>query len=210
MRANSDAYAEALLKYQTILTVQTFLRIFQQTTPLSKYLKTSGKDLLTAHRFVTSKHDNMKKYARDFKRVKAATDAFVQWANRELNVCETDTEVEHTLPNRRPKKTKRMPGELCDDTAISDADSKYEVQVHNVILDSIIESISRRFAKNRELYTDFALLDPQNFNGLKCNGVPAGAVSALSAKLIRLDSRATPEALQAELLSLATHWDKLK
>jgi len=25
--------------------------------------------------------------------------------------------------------------------------------------------------KNRELYTDFALLDPQYFNDLKCNGV---------------------------------------
>jgi len=63
--------------------------------------------------------------------------------------------------------------------------------VHNVILDTIIESISRRFAKNRELNTDFALLDPQNFNDLKCNGVPAG------------DSRATPEALQGELGYLA-------
>jgi len=82
-------------------------------------------------------------------------------------VCE-----KHALPNRRPKKTRKMPGELCDDdTTISDADSKYEVglHVHNAILDTIIESISRRFAKNRELYTDFALLDPQNFNDLKCN-----------------------------------------
>jgi len=42
-----------------------------------------------------------------------------------------------------------MPDELCNDTTI-DADSKYEVQVHNVILDTIIESISRRFVKNRE------------------------------------------------------------
>jgi len=53
---------------------------------------------------------------------------------------ETDAELEHALPNRRLKKRKKMPGELCDDTAISDADSKYEVQVHNVILDTIIES----------------------------------------------------------------------
>jgi len=44
------------------------------------------------------------------------------------------------VPNRRPKKTKKMPGELCDDTTISDADSN-EVQVHNVVLDTIIESI---------------------------------------------------------------------
>jgi len=68
------------------------------------------------------------------------------------------------------RRQKKMPGELCDDTTISDADS--EVQVHNVILDTIIESISRRFAKNRELYTDFALLDPQNFNDLKCTQCP--------------------------------------
>jgi len=42
-------------------------------------------DLLTAHRFVTSAQDNLKKYARDFKRVKTATDAFVKRANGELN-----------------------------------------------------------------------------------------------------------------------------
>jgi len=135
VRAKADGYAETLLKYQTILTVQTFLRIFQQTTPLSKYLQTSGMGLLTAHRFVTSTQDDLKKYARDdFKGLKTTTDAFVQWANEELNVCET--EVEHALPNRRPK-TRKMPGELCDYTTISDADSKYEVQVHNVILDTI-------------------------------------------------------------------------
>jgi len=34
VRAKTDGYAEALLKYQTILTAQTFLRIFQQTIPL--------------------------------------------------------------------------------------------------------------------------------------------------------------------------------
>jgi len=76
-----DGYAEALLKYQTILTAQTFLRIFQQTTPLSKYLQTRGMDLLTAHRFVTSTQAH--------KGVKTATDACVQWANGKLNVCVT-------------------------------------------------------------------------------------------------------------------------
>jgi len=154
--------------------------------------------LFTAHRFATSTQDNLKKYARDFKGGKDSNRRICA-----MGQCETDAEVEHALPNRRPKKTKKMPGELSDDTTISDADSKYEVQVHNVILGTIIESISRRFAKNRELYTDFAMLDPQNFNDLKCTQCP-------ERKLIRHDSRATPEALQGELLSLATHWDKLK
>lgn len=47
-RANARAYMESLLKYETVLTAQLFLRIFAQTAPLSKYLQ-SGKDLLSAH-----------------------------------------------------------------------------------------------------------------------------------------------------------------
>jgi len=64
VRAKSDGYAEALLKYQTTLTAQTFLRIFQQTTALSKYLQTSRTDLLTAHRFVASTQDNLNCFLR--------------------------------------------------------------------------------------------------------------------------------------------------
>lgn len=48
-RAKVKGYIEGLLKYETILTAQIFLRIFEQTSPLSKYLQTSGMDLLTVH-----------------------------------------------------------------------------------------------------------------------------------------------------------------
>jgi len=67
-------------------------------------------------------------YARDFKGVKTATDAFVQWDNGELNVCVRERQTQRwnmrcqTGDQRRQKK---MPGELCDDTTISDADSKW-------------------------------------------------------------------------------------
>jgi len=43
-------------------------------------------------------------------------------------MCENDAEMEFALPNRRPKKTKKMPGELCDDTTISDAGSNEVAQ----------------------------------------------------------------------------------
>jgi len=84
-----------------------------------------------------------------------------------LQTCGMDLLTAHRFVTSTQDNLKEyardLPGELCDDTTISDADS-----MHNVILDTIIESISRRFAKNRELYTDFALLDNQNFNDWKC------------------------------------------
>jgi len=134
-----------------------FLRIFQQTIQLSKYLQTSGMDLLTAHRFVTSTQDNLKKYARDFKRVKTATDALVQWANGESNVCVRQTQrwnMRCQTGDQRRQKRCQASYVMTQPYQMLTAN---EVQVHNVILDTIIESISLRFAKNRELaYTQIS------------------------------------------------------
>jgi len=79
--------------------------------------------------------------------------------------------------------------------------------VHNVILETIAETDVLLKTEN---YTQISPYLIPRISITKCNGVPAGALNALSVKLIRHDSRATPEALQGELLSLATHWDKLK
>ncbi|CAH2272310.1 zinc finger MYM-type 1-like [Pelobates cultripes] len=48
VRVRAKAYAESLLKYESILTAQSFLRIFELTTPLSKYLQTSQMDISKA------------------------------------------------------------------------------------------------------------------------------------------------------------------
>jgi len=133
-------------------TKQTSLprRFFQQTTPLSKYLQTSGMDLLTVHRFVTSTQDNLKKYARDFKGVKTATDAFVQWAMENMCVCVWDRRSGGTCaakPETKEDKKRQASYVMTQPYQMLTAS---EVQVHNAILDTIIESISRRFAKNRE------------------------------------------------------------
>lgn len=69
VRTKAKDYVESLLKYETILTAHIFLRIFEQTSALSKYLQTSGMNLVTAHRLVTGTQDNLRKYARDFESV---------------------------------------------------------------------------------------------------------------------------------------------
>ncbi|XP_033996627.1 uncharacterized protein LOC117490951 [Trematomus bernacchii] len=84
VRAKARGYTESLLRFETILTAQIFLRIFEITSPLSKYLQTSGMDLLTAHRLVIGTQESLNKCVRGFDEVKRAADAFVEWANAKL------------------------------------------------------------------------------------------------------------------------------
>ncbi len=48
-RIQARGFVEALLKYEIILTAQTFLRIFEQTSQVSKYLPTQGMDILSGY-----------------------------------------------------------------------------------------------------------------------------------------------------------------
>jgi hypothetical protein len=93
------------------------LRIFQVTSPVSKYLQTSGVDILSVHRMIVSTEAQLKGMARDFGKVKAAADTFVQWVNRKLQEQdeETELELESTLPMKRARKKITMPGEMAQD-----------------------------------------------------------------------------------------------
>ncbi|KAJ8346852.1 hypothetical protein SKAU_G00282530 [Synaphobranchus kaupii] len=213
-RVKAQGYIEGLLKYETILTAQIFLRIFDVTSPVSKYLQTSGMDILSAHRMVVSTEEQLKGMARDFENVKAAADTFVQWANRKVQEQDEETELEFeaTLPLKRARKKKTMPGEMAQDETFTHAESAYRIDVHNQIMDTVIESIHRRFLSNGTLYADLALLDPKQFNQITSNasGLPQTALQELSKCLLKFDSRATVANLQSELTSLAEQWNRLK
>uniref|UniRef100_A0A3B3S3W6 HAT C-terminal dimerisation domain-containing protein n=1 Tax=Paramormyrops kingsleyae TaxID=1676925 RepID=A0A3B3S3W6_9TELE len=212
VRTKARGYKEGLLRYETILTAQLFLRIFEHTSPLSKYLQREGMDILSAHRMVMSTHDALKKMARDFQAVKAAADDFVKWANEKLEQQdeETDMEVEAALPQKRRKKKKAMPGEMSQDDTIIDAERAYEVKVHNQIVDTAIEAIHQRFLTHGTLYADLSFLDPKNFSLIRNHALPKSALEDLSKCLAKVDDRATVDNLQYELKSLAGQWDKLK
>lgn len=70
---------KCLLRYETILAAQLFLRISEQTSPLSKYLQMGGMDILSPHRMVMSTQDALIQMARDFQAVRDAADDFVKW-----------------------------------------------------------------------------------------------------------------------------------
>jgi hypothetical protein len=70
-----------LYKYETIITAQMYLRIFEKTTPLSKYLQGIGINKLTAYLMVTQILQDLRKCAREFSKTKDAADKFVQHTN---------------------------------------------------------------------------------------------------------------------------------
>ncbi|XP_046884338.1 uncharacterized protein LOC124473114 isoform X1 [Hypomesus transpacificus] len=211
-RNKARGYRDGLLRYETVLTAQLFLRVFEFTSPLSKYLQTGGMDILSAHRMVTTTHDSLTKIARDFPAVKDAADCFVHWANEKLEEQDDlDLEVEAALPQKRLKKKKVLPGEMAQDESLSDSEKAYEVNVHHQILDTAVEAMHHRFLTHGTLYADLSLLHPKNFPLIQTSGgaLPVSALQELSKCLVVYDSRATVTDLQIELRNLAQQWDRL-
>ena len=95
-------------------------------------------DILSAHRMFTATQVSLKGITRDFATVKAAADTFVKWTSGKLQEGDEGTiiEVQAALPQKRIKKNKGMAGEMAQDEALSNTERAYEVNVHNIILDT--------------------------------------------------------------------------
>ena len=212
VRVRARGFLEALLRYETVLTAQLFLLIFEVTTPLSKYLQTCGLDILSAHRMVLDTQHALMNMTRDFMTVKTAADTFVEWANAKLEAEEDcELELETTLPLKRNRKRKIMAGEMASDERLTDANRAYEVEVHNQVLETVTDSIKRRFMTHGTLYADLAVLDPRNFPQVcSAEALPDSTFQDLSKCLLKFDSRATAANLQSELKCLAAQWPRLK
>jgi len=144
-RIKVNGFIEGLYKYETILTAQTYLKIFMITTPLSKYLQGYGVNLVAAFQMVTQTLGELKTICRDFSNVKETADNFVAWANDSLEkIDNTAIQVQDKIQLFRPrKKTKQFTYELTD--PVNDPLHNFAVNVHNVIFDSVVESLVVRF-----------------------------------------------------------------
>lgn len=74
----------------------------------------------------------------------------------------------------------------------------------------MFEIIHYRYAANAVLCADVSYMDPKRFPEIREKGLPNTAMKELSKCLLKFDDRATVEALQAELTSLAQHGERLK
>ncbi|KAL4126118.1 hypothetical protein QTP88_010347 [Uroleucon formosanum] len=178
-RLKAIGFIEELCKYETILTAQIYLRIFNITTPLSKYLQGHGVNFVAAFQMVNQTLNSLKNINRDF-----------------------------TTPIRHRKKTKQFAYECTDDNIIMDPLKLFEVNVYNVIFDSIIQSIQLRFEKHKELFADFNCLDPNNFYSKDC--LPEDALKNIFTKIEPFQTNISYEQLRLQYIDFVSKWDKLK
>ena len=73
-------------------------------------------------------------------------------------------EEEVALPEKRE-------GDLAKVEQLTAAERDFEVTVHNVIIDTVTQSIHERFAVSGKLCSDFACLDPKNFSDVREKGL---------------------------------------
>ena len=76
IRAKCRSYEEALLQCETLMTAFIYLRILETTTPLSKYLQSTGMDILKAHQMVTTTINQLTNVQRDMQGVKNSVASF--------------------------------------------------------------------------------------------------------------------------------------
>lgn len=103
-RVKAKSYKEALLKYETVLTAFIFLYIYKETTPLSKYLQTSGFDILKAYKMVQVTTEKLDQIRENFSGVKDKADNFVNWSSMQFDDKNLEVEAETELPQKRIRK----------------------------------------------------------------------------------------------------------
>ena len=188
---------QRLLKFKSVLSAQNFLRIFELRTPLSKYLQTKGMDVLKSHQMVMKIIVSLEEISRNFTDVK--TKQYLLLLGQTKNWRDSGVvENELSLP-----RTRRQ---MLSGGTVSDQENLYEVNVHNVVLDTVISFLKTRFNEHGNLFVDLSCLDPNNFSQIK--NLPETAFEKVSSKVIRFNANATPSAIRKELLDFASRWVK--
>lgn len=109
-RFKTSGLKEGLCKYETVLTAQMYFKIFQKTTPLSKYLQGHGINIMTAYHMLKQTFEDLRKSSRDFSSIVNEANNFVEYTNTKLNeIDDNGLEISNCLPEiRQGKKTRQF------------------------------------------------------------------------------------------------------
>lgn len=101
--------------------------------------------------------------------------------------------------------------EKSKDESPSTEKDRFEITVYNVIMDTVVSSMEKRFSKNLDLRRDLAVLDPKYFTEISSSQkLPENCMVFLYKKIDKFNPLATPGTIKEELISFASNWDKLK
>ncbi|XP_047129351.1 uncharacterized protein LOC124809338 [Hydra vulgaris] len=196
------------LKFDTILTAFTYLRVFEKVGPLSIYLQTRGLNVLVAFKMVEKAVIKLKSQSRLFDDVHNKALQFVRMANASIiQRTETILEVKIELPAKRKRKTPKMLDEYTvDERDESKALEHFKIHTYNVVMDQVVQSLESRFTSHRQLYMDMVCFDTSNFGDLAISGIPENSLHSI----IKFLPDADVDKIKAELLSFVTNYETLK
>jgi hypothetical protein len=170
--------------------------------------------MFTAGSLVNSAMTKLKEQARTFDNVHSKALEFVNTCNDKishLNMDENQTleidSLETALPVKRQRRKKRMVDELIDDEGnSSDSLADFRVNVFNLIMDRIVQSLDSRFVQHRKLYKDLSCLDPAEFKTIAEKGLEDEALEGI----MKLSPQISKDRVILKLFSFASNFDVLK
>ena len=194
IRYEAECLRENFSKFETVLVTFIYIRIFDITTPVSDYLQTPRLDLLQAWRMINEARDKLSKVARDFAAIYQLSTTFINGVNDKLS--EEGIRLTTDLPEIRA--TRRAP-------EVQSAKKNFEINCHNVILDTVVLTISNRFSQHKKLYKEIACFDPNRFEEVKTQPEMIN-LTTIAEALPEVDTIS----LKEELLSFASNYHQLK
>lgn len=105
VRFKAQMYRDSLLRYETVLTANIYLRIFASTTTITLYLQSKGMNVIQAFNMIKSTLNTLKSQSRNFDAVLEVTNKFITLVNSKLE--DLELEVASTFTAKRIQKKKK-------------------------------------------------------------------------------------------------------
>lgn len=214
IKQEAQVLLQNLSKFETILTAFTYLYIFETTVPLSNILQTSTLDIFTAWNLIETATTRLKEQSRTFENIHKKTLEFVNTCNDRIFTLNNDEnkifEIDHletALPQKRRKKKKVMADELIEDEAnCFDPLTNFKINVFNLVMDRIVQSLDSRFVQHKQLFHDLSCLDARNFKSISEKGIEDESLK----NIIKLCPQVNKRQVISELSSFASNFETLK
>ncbi|KAI6646950.1 hypothetical protein LOD99_9044 [Oopsacas minuta] len=128
--------------------------------------------------------ESLRRMKDEFESIILTANKFIESQNEKLELLDCDIFLDNSLPLRRYRKKNIMPGDEVPDELPTDALERFNIETFNVIMDTTIQSIERRFRIHEDLYASISYFDPRNFDKIKLqNALPDSALEKVSTLL---------------------------
>ncbi|XP_050065236.1 zinc finger MYM-type protein 1-like isoform X2 [Aphis gossypii] len=160
----ADSLMNYMLTERFILTSLVFLKIFDITNPLNKFLQGKNIDLLGAVNYIENVSFNIKELRNDnkFELIVLEKDKFIE--SKKDNLLFTP------LVHSRVRRIKKMPGEVASDVEFADPVQNFKIKSYYAILDIVSTQIQERFNENSTpLLKDISLFQRKRLKDVSNN-----------------------------------------